>query len=175
MITLNSTILSYNKIKELDEFKPILPPDSIYIPEEHKHNHSFQKFIPDKYDLDKIGFNDLKYQRNSAPTTARNQIQLKSYFYNSIIFSPIKKKDKYIESMPINIYNNEKERSIININNYRDIDITKEDLQKSKIYKKEKDKIENDINNNIKAKNKIVQNKNKGNKNKVENANKEKK
>ena len=34
MITLNSTILSYNKIKELDEFKPILPPDSIFIPEE---------------------------------------------------------------------------------------------------------------------------------------------
>ena len=40
--------------------------------------------------------------------------------------------------MPINIYNNEKERSIININNYREIDTTKEDLQKSNIYKKEK-------------------------------------
>ena len=176
MITLNSTILSYNKIKELDEFKPILPPDSIFIPEEKKLNHSFQKFIPDKYDLDKIGLNDLKYQRNSAPTTpTRNPIQLKSYFYNSIIFSPNAKKDKYIESMPINIYNNEKERSIININNYREIDTTKEDLQKSNIYKKEKNKIDNDINNNIKTKKEIVQNKNKGNKNKIGNTNKEKK
>ena len=172
MITLNSTILSSYKIKEIEEFKPILPPDSIYMPEE-KINKSFQKFIPDIYDLDKIDFNDIKCRRNSAPI-ARNLIQLKNYLYSSMIINQNQKKDKYIESIPINIYNNEKEKSTININNSKDIDITKEEIEKTQVYKNEKNKIDNDINNNLNKKKEEMTNKNnKKNKNVNESSSKE--
>ena len=44
MLALNSTILSYNKVNEIEEFEPILPLDSIDMPEE-LNNLSFQNFI----------------------------------------------------------------------------------------------------------------------------------
>ena len=143
MIKFNSTILSYNNIKEIEEFKPILPPDSIYMLEEKK-NRSFQKFIPDIYDLDKIDFYDIKFQRNSAPIT-RNPIQLKNSLYNLMAFNQNQKRDKYIESMPINVYNNEQEKNIINDDDYKEIEITKVELEKSQAYKKEKNRIDDDI------------------------------
>ena len=74
MITLNSTILSYNKVNEIEEFKPVLPPDSIDLPEE-LNNRSFQNFIPGLYDLDMIAFNTKKFQRNSTPII-NNKIKL---------------------------------------------------------------------------------------------------
>ena len=118
MITINSTILSYNKIKEIEELCPNLPPDSFSFPQE-SNNRSFQKFIPDIYDLDKIEFN-VEKQRNSCPFL-KNQNTLKKYILNSMIMiqNDQKEKNEKVESMPINIYNNEKEKSIININNYK--------------------------------------------------------
>ena len=108
MITLNSTILSYNKVNEIEEFKPVLPPDSIDLPEE-LNNRSFQNFIPGLYDLDMIAFNTKKFQRNSTPII-NNKIKLKNYFLTSIIMNQIDKRDKLNESISINIYsNNQKE------------------------------------------------------------------
>ena len=153
MITLNSTILSINKIKEIEEYRPILPPDSIYIPQE-SNNRSFQKFIPDIYDLDKIEFNDLKPQRNSGPIL-RNQTTLNNYFLNSMIMMQNDKKDKYIESFPINIYSNDKEKSIININTYKET----EQIENTNIYQNQKNKINDDIINNINNINNLNQNK----------------
>ena len=153
MITLNSTILSYNKVKEIDEYKPILPPESIYIPEDI-NNRSFQSFIPDKYDLDKIDFNDIKYQRNSTPIT-KNKSHFKKYFLNSFMIMnqnqiQSEKKDKYMESLPINIYNNEKSFKINNYNYYdNDSNIMKEEVENTNVYKTQKKKIDDDINNNI--------------------------
>ena len=171
MLTINSTILSYNKINEIEEYKPILPPESIYILQE-SNNRSFQKFIPDKYDLDKIDFNDIKPRRNSSPVI-RNQMQIKNNFFNSMIMNQIEKRDKYIESFPINIYSNDKEKSIININNYKANDILEEegDIQNTNAYKKEKNKIENNINKNLNNK-KIVYS-NAKSRNRKENAKKE--
>ena len=141
MITLNSTILSYNKIREIDEYKPMLHPDSIYIPDD-SNNRSFQKFIPDIYDLDKIEFNDLNIRRTLTPKT-QNQTQLKKYFGNSVILNEKEKKDKYIESYP-NVYSNEKEKSI-HIKNFNEIDFRKEEIQNTNIYKNEKNKINDNI------------------------------
>ena len=144
MITINSTILSYNKIKEIEELCPNLPPDSFSFPQE-SNNRSFQKFIPDKYDLDKIAFN-VEKQRNSCPFL-KNQNTLKKYILNSMIMIPNDKRDKYekIDSSPINIYNNEKEKSILNIDNYKEI----EQIQNTNIYQNQKDKINDNIMNNI--------------------------
>ena len=157
MITLNSTILSYNKIREIDEYKPMLPPDSIYIPGE-SNNLSFQKFIPDIYDLDKIEFNDLNIRRTLTPKT-RNQTQLKKYFGNSVILNEKEKKNKYIESSP-NVYSNEKEKSI-HIKNFNEIDFRKEEIQNTNIYKNEKNKINYNIINNLNLKKNIYKNNNK--------------
>ena len=85
MITLNSTILSYNKIREIEEYKPMLPPDSIYIQNE-SINRSFQKFIPDIYDLDKINFKDFNLRRTLTPRV-QNQEKIKKYFGSSIIIN----------------------------------------------------------------------------------------
>ncbi len=152
MITLNSTILSYNKIREIDEYKPMLPPDSIYIPGE-SNNLSFQKFIPDIYDLDKIEFNDLNIRRTLTPKT-RNQTQLKKYFGNSVILNEKEKKNKYIESSP-NVYSNEKEKSI-HIKNFNEIDFRKEEIQNTNVYKNEKNKINDNIINNLNLKKKYI-------------------
>ena len=153
MITINSTILSYNKIKEIEELCPNLPPDSFSLPQE-SNNRSFQKFIPDKYDLDKIEFN-VEKQRNSCPFL-KNQNTLKKYMLNSMMIMQNDKKDKFekIESLPINIYNNEKEKSILNINNYKEI----EQIQNTNIYQNQKNKINDNIMNNITN---LNQNKNK--------------
>ena len=156
MISINTTILSYNKVKEIEEYKPILPPESIY-PEE-SNNRSFQNFIPDKYDLDRIEFNNLNCERSSTPL-AKNQINLKSLFYNSEFLSPIEKKHKYIESLPMNIYNNEKEKSI-DLNNNKEIKYVKDKIQNKNIYRSQKDKIEIDISNNLNIQKEKLANKN---------------
>ena len=130
MITLNSIILPYNEIKEIDEYKPMLPPDSIYVPE-NLANKSFQKLIPDKYDLDKIEFNDLKIQRNSAPIKRDQEQYIKNNFYSTIMINNQNKTEKneemkYQESYPINI--DEKERSLdMDINSYENNPRKKED------------------------------------------------
>ena len=106
----NSLILSYNKIQEIEEFKPILPPDSIYLSNESK-NLSFQHFLPDVYDLYKIESPEIKYEKNLTPIN-KNKIKLKNYFFNSIMVHQIDKKDS------INTYHNETER-IINLDDYK--------------------------------------------------------
>ena len=77
MLALNSTILSYNKVNEIEEFEPILLLDSIDMPEEF-NNLSFQNFIWDLYGLDKIEFTNKNVQRNSTPII-NNRIKLKKY------------------------------------------------------------------------------------------------
>ena len=159
MITMNSTILSFNKVKEIEEYNPILPPESIY--NEEIKNTSFQNFIPDKYDLDKIEFNNLNYERSSTPI-AKNNYNLKSLFYNSILISQIDKKEKYIESLPINIYNNEKEKSI-NYGKIKEIKYARDKIETSNIYQNQKNKIEDDIKNNLNIKKEILAKNNKKN------------
>jgi hypothetical protein len=61
MITVNSTILSYNKINQVQEQIPIPSPDS-YIFEDKK---SAQKLMPDLYDLDRIEDDYICAKRNS--------------------------------------------------------------------------------------------------------------
>ena len=148
MITLNSTILSYNKIREIEEYKPMLPPDSIYIQNESS-NRSFQKFIPDIYDLDKINFKDFNIRRTFTPK-AQNQVNLKKFFGSSIILPKNDNNEKYIESYP-NIYTNEKERNL-NYKNIDEIDFKKEGILNNDIYKNEKNKINENIAINLNTK-----------------------
>ncbi len=148
MITLNSTILSYNKIREIEEYKPMLPPDSIYIQNE-SINRSFQKFIPDIYDLDKINFKDFNLRRTLTPRV-QNQEKIKKYFGSSIIINKKEKSEKYMESVP-NIYTNEKEKSI-NYTNFNEIDFKKEKIINTNIYKNERNKINDNIINNLNIK-----------------------
>ena len=153
MITLNSTILSYNKVKEIEEYKPMLPPDSIYMLDE-KNNHSFQKFIPNIYDLDEIDFNKKLVQSNSSPII-KTYNGLKNNFLNSIIIinqGNEKNKDKEIVK---NIYKN----SSVNSKHTKKIIYTEEDrldkeeFRDNNIYKNEINKIDNNIKNNIENKN----------------------
>ena len=149
MITLNSTLLSYNKVNEIEEFKPILPPDSIDIPED-LNNHSFQHFIPDLYDLDKIEFNNKKFQRNSSPII-NNKIKIKNYFFNSIIMKQIDKKDKLNEYIPLNIYSNEKEAEKNNDNNnyrFNGYNCKKEHIKNKNDFENQKKEIIINYNNN---------------------------
>ena len=148
MITLNSTILSYNKIKEIEEYKPMLPPNSIYIPFEAS-NRSFQKFIPDIYDLDKIEFNDFNISRTFTPK-AQIHGRFKNFFNTSMIIKKSNRNEKYIESFP-NIYTNEREKSI----NCTDIDYNQE-IQSNNIFKKEKAKINKNVSNNLDMKKKKI-------------------
>ena len=168
MITLNSTILSYNKVKEIEEYKPVDPPNSIDL--EELNNRSFQSLIPDKYDLDRIEYNNLKCQRNST-SVAKSQINLKSLFYNSGFTSQSEKNHKYAESLPINIYNNQKDKNII-FNN-KEKGYARDKIQNKNIYLNQKNKIEDDINNNLNIKKEIITNTN-NNKNLNSNSNFEK-
>ena len=156
MITLNSTILSYNKVKEIEEYKPMLPPDSIYMLDE-KNNHSFQKFIPHIYDLDEIEFNNKLVQSNSSPIIKIHN-DLKNNFMNSIMIinqGNEKNKDKEIFK---NIYKN----SSVNSKNTKKIIFTEEDrlekeeFRNNNIFKNEINKIDNNIKNNIENKNKNI-------------------
>ena len=60
MITVNSTILSYNKINQVQEQIP--SPDS-YI---FKDKKSAQKLMPDLYDLDRIEDDYICAKRNAT-------------------------------------------------------------------------------------------------------------
>ena len=87
MITMNSTILSYNKINQVQEQIPLEIPDS-YIFEEKK---SAQKLIPDLYDLDRLEEENIYIQRYSSPILGSKN-RLRNNFLNSVEMknSPIK-------------------------------------------------------------------------------------
>ena len=151
MITLNSTILSYNKVKEIDEYKPMLPPESITLLDE-KNNHSFQKFIPNIYDLDEIEFNKKLVQNNSSPEIKEHN-DLKNQFLNSIMIQGNENgRGKDVEQ---NIYSNSTE----NFKNSKNIIYTeeecfgKEEFRNNNIYQNEINIIDNNIKNNIESKN----------------------
>lgn len=151
MITLNSTILSYNKVKEIDEYKPMLPPESITLLDE-KNNHSFQKFIPNIYDLDEIEFNKKLVQNNSSPEIKEHN-DLKNQFLNSIMIQGNENgRGKDVEQ---NIYSNSTE----NFKNSKNIIYTeeecfgKEEFRNNNIYQNEINIIDNNIKNNIENKN----------------------
>ena len=151
MITLNSTILSYNKVKEIDEYKPMLPPESITLLDE-KNNHSFQKFIPNIYDLDEIEFNKKLVQNNSSPDIKEHN-DLKNQFLNSIMIQGNENgRGKDVEQ---NIYSNSTE----NFKNSKNIIYTeeecfgKEEFRNNNIYQNEINIIDNNIKNNIENKN----------------------
>ena len=153
MISLTSTILSYNKVKEIEEYKPMLPPDSINLMDEN-NNHSFQQFIPHIYDLDEIEFNKKLRQNNSSPIIKTHN-NLKKNFLKSIMITNQendKIKDKEIIN---NIYKN----SSVNNKNAKNIVYTEEDrlekeeFRSNNIFKNEINKIDNNIKNNIENKN----------------------
>ena len=180
MIALNSTILSYNKVKEIEEFKPMQPPESIILFEE-KNNKSFQKFIPDIYDLDKIDFTNNINNSNSMPTI-KSKNDLKNNFLNSILITNNLDEKKEKEIYPINTYNNNAQiKNIKKINFNEDIS-NKEEVLNGNIFKNEKNIIDNNIFDNIKdLKNKKIndkklfikkiKNKNKKNNNEINNSN----
>ena len=151
MITLNSTILSYNKVKEIDEYKPMLPPESITLLDE-RNNHSFQKFIPNIYDLDEIDFNKKLAQNNSSPEIKEHN-DLKKQFLNSVMVQGNEKERR--KDLEQNIYCNSTE----NFKNAKDIIYTeeecfgKEEFRNNNIYQKEINIIDNNIKNNIENKN----------------------
>jgi len=151
MITLNSTILSYNKVKEIDEYKPMLPPESITLLDE-RNNHSFQKFIPNIYDLDEIDFNKKLAQNNSSPEIKEHN-DLKKQFLNSVMVQGNEKERR--KDLEQNIYCNSTE----NFKNAKDIIYTeeecfgKEEFRNNNIYQNEINIIDNNIKNNIENKN----------------------
>ena len=151
MITLNSTILSYNKVKEIDEYKPMLPPESITLLDE-RNNHSFQKFIPNIYDLDEIDFNKKLAQNNSSPEIKEHN-DLKKQFLNSVMVQGNEKERR--KDLEQNIYCNSTE----NFKNAKNIIYTeeecfgKEEFRNNNIYQNEINIIDNNIKNNIENKN----------------------
>ena len=153
---MNSTLFSFNKVKEIEEYKPMIPPDTIY--NEESNNRSFQSYIPEIYDLDRIEFNYLKCQRNSTPTI-KNNINFNNIFYESTFINQREKIDKYVESLPINIYNNEKQENI-KYDKYKEIEFNRDNMQNSDAYQKQKNKIDDDINNNLNIKKELLENKN---------------
>ena len=152
MITLNSTILSYNKVKEIEEYKPMLPPESICFLDE-KNNHSFQNFIPHIYDLDEIDFNNKLVRKISSPIIKTHN-DLKNNFLNSMIINQANEKDKDKDIFK-NIYNNSSVNSKITKRIiYADEDrLEKEEFRDNNIFKNEINKIDNNIKSNIENKN----------------------
>ena len=151
MITLNSTILSYNKVKEIDEYKPMLPPESITLIDE-KNNHSFQKFIPNIYDLDEIDFNKKLVPSNSSPNI-REHNDLKNQFLNSIMIQGNEKERG--KDLGQNIYCNSTEnyQKAKNIIYTEEESFGKEEFRNKNIYQNEINIIDNNIKNNIENKN----------------------
>ena len=136
MITMNSTILSYNKINQVQDQIPLEIPDS-YIFEEKK---SAQKLIPDLYDLDRLEDENEYIQRNSAPILgSRNK--LKNYFLNSVELN---------KSFPKNYFTNNVAKKVIQPNiysNYDDIGIESLNVEQDNIENESKKQKEE--NNNI--------------------------
>ena len=150
MITLNSTILSYNKVKEIDEYKPMLPPESITLIDE-KNNHSFQKFIPNIYDLDEIDFNKKIVPSNSSPNIKEHN-DLKNKFLNSIMIQGNEKERG--KDLGQNIYCNSTEnyKKAKNIIYTEEESFGKEEFRNNNIYQNEINIIDNNIKNNIENK-----------------------
>ena len=80
MITVNSTILSYNKINQIEEQVAMPIPDS-YIFDDKK---SVKKLIPDLYDLDRLEDERTFIQRNSTPNLNSNN-NLRNNYFNSML------------------------------------------------------------------------------------------
>ncbi len=80
MITVNSTILSYNKINQIEEQVAMPLPDS-YIFDDKK---SVKKLIPDLYDLDRLEDERTFIQRNSTPNLNSNN-NLRNNYFNSML------------------------------------------------------------------------------------------
>ena len=161
---MNSTILSYNKINQIQEQIPLELPDS-YIFEEKK---SAQKLIPDLYDLDRLEGENIFFQRNSTPNLSSKNC-LRKIFYNSALmndqsipqnYNTYKISKKVIQP---NIYNNYDDISIESLKDkknskYENIEIKK--TSENNIYQNESHNINNDIINNINInKNIIIKNK----------------
>ena len=152
MITVNSTILSYNKINQVQEQIPLELPDS-YIFEEKK---SAQKLMPDLYDLDRLENENIFFQRNSTPILGSKNGLRNNYFYSVFKDQPLlqnfntnKVTKKIIQP---NIYSNYDDNGIESIRNSKelknnDIEEKKEDAKN--IYQNEIYKINDDIINNI--------------------------
>ena len=158
MITVNSTILSYNKIDQVQEQIPIPLPDS-YIFEEKK---SAQKLIPDLYDLDRLEDDNIYTQRNSTPIL-RSKNGLRNNYFNSVLMdkSDINIKNYNTNKVPVkvmqpNIYSNfdddeymesikDSKEIYVNDNNIKIIKKEKENNNINNIYQNETHKISDDI------------------------------
>ena len=169
MITVNSTILSYNKIDQVQEQIPIPLPDS-YIFEEKK---SAQKLIPDLYDLDRLEDDNIYTQRNSTPIL-RSKNGLRNNYFNSVLMdkSDINIKNYNTNKVPVkvmqpNIYSNydddeymesikDSKEIYVNDNNIKIIKKEKENNNINNIYQNETHKISDDIINNININKNII-------------------
>ena len=160
MITMNSTILSYNKINQVQEQIPLELPDS-YIFEEKK---SAQKLIPDLYDLDRLEGENIVIQRNSTPNLSSKNGLRRNYFNSVLMDISLSKNyntNKVAQKvMQPNIYSNYEDVGIESLkeekdfNNSNNIDIKNEEIHN--IYQNESHKINDDIINNINIKKNII-------------------
>ena len=126
MITVNSTILSYNKINQVQEQIPIPSPDS-YIFEDKK---SAQKLMPDLYDLDRIEDDYICAQRNSTPILSSKN-NLRNNYFNSVlieksILNNYNTNKGPFKIMQPNIYSNFEDDGIESIKDPKEIRITNE-------------------------------------------------
>ena len=157
---MNSTILSYNKINQVQEQIPLELPDS-YIFEEKK---SAQKLIPDLYDLDRLEGENIVIQRNSTPNLSSKNGLRRNYFNSVLMDISLSKNyntNKVAQKvMQPNIYSNYEDVGIESLkeekdfNNSNNIDIKNEEIHN--IYQNESHKINDDIINNINIKKNII-------------------
>ena len=162
MITMNSTILSYNKINQVQDQIPLEVPDS-YIFEEKK---SAQKLIPDLYDLDRLEGENIFIQRNSTPNLSSNNRLRKNYFNSMLMDISLSKNfntNKVAQKvMQPNIYSNYEDVGIESLkeekdfNNSNNVDIKNGNEEIHNIYQNESHKINDDIINNINIKKNII-------------------
>ena len=162
MITVNSTILSYNKIDQVEEQIPIPLPDS-YIFEEKK---SAQKLIPDVYDLDRLEDDNICTQRNSTPNL-RSKNGLRNNYFNSVLNDKSNIKNYNTNKVPIkviqpNIYSNFDDECMESIKESNEIFVGENNIKNEKenninnIYQNESHKINDDIINNININKNII-------------------
>ena len=166
MITVNSTILSYNKIDQVQEQIPIPLPDS-YIFEEKK---SAQKLIPDLYDLDRLENDNIYTQRNSTPILSSKNGLRKNYF-NSVLMDRsnvnIKNYNTNTNKGPVqvmqpNIYSNYDDECMESIKDSKELIINdvktknEQDNNINNIYQNESHKINDEIINNININKNII-------------------
>ena len=163
MITLNSTILSYNKINQVQEQIPIPSPDS-YIFEEKK---SAQKLIPDLYDLDRLDDGNICTQRKSTPNLSSKNVLRKNYF-NSVLMDKSILNNYNTNKVPVkvvqpNIYSNYDDDELESMKNSKEIKLEKKinfnnikNPEINNVYQNEVNKINDDIINNININKNII-------------------